>query len=103
MFSFRATKATPALARASRTVDDLTQRPAEPGEFADDQAVAGLEGARQLVQPPAFLGSLSGGGRLDEVVDVEVVLLRVLQDGEALAAHVLLGGSRGAALPCIST
>ena len=32
--------------------DDLPQRPAEPGEFADDQAVAGLQGARQLVQPP---------------------------------------------------
>ena len=32
--------------------DDLPQRPAEPGEFADDQAVAGQQGARQLVQPP---------------------------------------------------
>ena len=28
--------------------DDLTQRPAEPGEFADDQAVAGLQGFRVL-------------------------------------------------------
>ena len=72
--------------------DDLTQRPAEPGEFADDQTVAGLQGVRQLVQPAALLGSLSGGGRLDEVVDVEVVLPRVLQDGEALAARVLLRG-----------
>ena len=34
--------------------DDLTQRPAEPGEFADDQTVAGLE---------ALFGSLSRGGR----------------------------------------
>ena len=72
--------------------DDLTQRPAEPGEFADDQTVAGLQGVRQLVQPATLLGSLSGGGRLDEVVDVEVVLPRVLQDGEALAARVLLRG-----------
>ncbi len=42
--------------------DDLTQRPAEPGAFADDQTVAGLQGVRQLVQPAALLGSLSGGG-----------------------------------------
>ena len=54
--------------------DDLPQRSAEPGEFTDDQAVAGLQGARQFVQPPTLLGSLPGGGRLDEVVDVEVVL-----------------------------
>ena len=61
---------------------------AEPGESADDQPVAGLQGVRQLVQPAAaLLGSLSGGGRLDEVVDVEVVLPRVLQDGEVLAAR----------------
>ncbi len=82
----------PEVARASSTATTLTQRPAEPGEFADDQTVAGLQGVRQLVQPAALLGSLSGGGRLDEVVDVEVVLPRVLQDGEALAARVLLRG-----------
>ena len=35
---------------------------------------------------------LSGGGRLDEVVDADVVRPRVLEDGEALAAHVLLRG-----------
>ena len=29
---------------------DLTQRPTEPGEFADDQAVAALEDAHQLVE-----------------------------------------------------
>ena len=69
---------------------DLTQRPTEPGEFAHDQAVAALQDARQLVEPPAFLGRLSGGGRLDEVVDAEVVRSRVLEDGEALAANVLL-------------
>ena len=40
----------------------------------------------------SLLGSLPGGGRLDEVVDAEVVLARVLEDGEALAAHVLLRG-----------
>ena len=72
--------------------DDLTRRPTEPREFADDQAVAALENAHQLVEPAALLGSLSGGGRLDEVVDAEVVLPRVLEDGEALAAHVLLRG-----------
>ena len=72
--------------------DDLPQRPTEPGEFADDQAVAVLEDAHQLVKPAALFGSLSGGGRLDEVVDAEIVLARVLENGEALAAHVLLRG-----------
>ena len=93
MFSFQGHEGDARLGEGVEDGDDLTQRPAEPGEFADDQAVAGLQGARQLVQPSAaLLGSLSGGGRLDEVVDVEAVLLRVLQDGEALAAHVLLRG-----------
>ena len=92
MFSFSATKEMPALASASRMATDLTQRAAEPGEFADDQAVAALEAVQQLVAPAAFLGSLPGGGRLDEVVDPEVVLAGVLEDGEALAAHVLLRG-----------
>ena len=36
--------------------DDLTQRPAEPGELADDQAGAALQDARQLVEPTALLG-----------------------------------------------
>ena len=31
----------------------LIQRPAEPREFADDEAVAALEGAREFVEPPA--------------------------------------------------
>ena len=46
--------------------------------------------ARQLVEPPALLRGLSGGGRLDEVVDAEVVRTRVLEDGQALAAQVPL-------------
>ena len=54
-----------------------------------------LEDAHQLVKPAALFGSLSGGGRLDEVVDAEIVLARVLENGEALAAHVLLRGCRG--------
>ena len=33
---------------------DLTERPTEPG----DQAVAALQDARQLIEPPAFLGRL---------------------------------------------
>ncbi len=36
---------------------DLTQRPTEPGEFADDHAVAALEDAHQLVEPPALFGT----------------------------------------------
>ena len=37
--------------------DDLTQRPTEPREFADDQAVPALEDAHQLVESPALLGA----------------------------------------------
>ena len=66
--------------------------PTEPGEFADDQTVAALEDVHQLVEPSALFGSLSRGGRLDEIVDAEVVFARVLEDGEALDAHVLLRG-----------
>ena len=39
MFSFSATKAMPALGEGVEDGDDLTQRPAEAREFADDQAV----------------------------------------------------------------
>ena len=72
--------------------DDLTQRPTEPGEFADDQTVAALEDVQQLVEPAALFGILSTGGRFDEIFDAEVVFACVLKDGEALAAHVLLRG-----------
>jgi hypothetical protein len=68
----------------------LAQGPAEPRELADDEAVARLEDARQLVEPPALLRGLPGRRRLDEVVDAEVVRTRVLEDGQALAAQVLL-------------
>ena len=61
---------------------DLTQRPAEPRELADDQAVAALQDARQ-----------PGGGRLDEVVDAEVVRSRFadplpLRGGQAAPPRV---------------
>ena len=92
MFSLQGHEGDARLGEGVEHGDDLTQRPAEPGELADDQAVAALQDARQLVEPTALLGCLSGGGCLDEVVDVEVVLPRVLQDGEALAARVLLRG-----------
>ena len=46
----------------------------------------------QLVESEALFGSLSRGGRLDEIVDAEVVFVCLLEDGEALAAHVLLRG-----------
>ena len=73
--------------------DDLTQRPTEPGEFADDQTVAALEDVSSARRARRrFFRSLSRGGRLDEIVDAEVVFAGVLEDGEALAAHVLLRG-----------
>ena len=82
----------PSLGEGVEDGHDLTQRPAEPRELADDQAVAALQGIRQIVEPTALLGGLSGGGRFDEVVDADIVRPRVLKDGEALAAHVLLRG-----------
>ena len=51
-----------------------------------------LEDVHQLVEGGALFGSLSRGGRLDEIVDAEVVFAWVLVDGEALAAQVLLRG-----------
>ena len=82
----------PSLGEGVEDGHDLTQRAAEPRELADDQAVAALQGIRQIVEPTALLGGLSGGGRFDEIVDADVVRPRVLKDGEALAAHVLLRG-----------
>ena len=54
--------------------------------------VAALEDVHQLVEPAALFGSLSCDGHLDEIVDAEVVFACVLEDGEALAAQVLLRG-----------
>ena len=59
------------LAECIEDSDDLAQRSTEPGEFADDEAVAALEADDQLVEPAALFGSLSGGGGLDELVDIE--------------------------------
>ena len=70
----------PGLGEGVEDGDDLTQRPTEPGEFADDQTVAALEDVHQLVEPSALFGSLSRGGRLDEIVDAEVVFACVLED-----------------------
>ena len=50
MFSFSATKATPAFGEGVEDGDDLPQRPAEPRELADDQVVAALEDVHQLVE-----------------------------------------------------
>ena len=72
--------------------DDLIQRATEPGEFADDQTGRCAGGRSSARRAAALFGSLSGGGRLDEIVDEEVVFAGVLEDGEALAAHVLLRG-----------
>ena len=64
-----------------RTLSSLHQQPAEPGKFADDQTVTALEDVHQLVEPSALFGSLSRGGRLDEIVDAEVVFVCVLENG----------------------
>ena len=57
--------------------DDLTQRPTEPGEFADDQTVAALEDVHQLVEPAALFGSLS------RVIDKPLRALPTLPTGAA--------------------
>ena len=51
------------------------QRPART------KVVAALEDVHQFVEPAAPFGSLSRGGRLDEIVDLEVVFAYVLEDG----------------------
>ena len=54
----------------------------------------GVEDGNDLTQRTDRAGRVRSRprGRLDEVVDAEVVLSRVLEDGEALAANVLLRG-----------
>ena len=67
-------------------------RPAEPRKFGDDHPLGRAVGRPSARRAGGALGSPSGGNRLDEVVDAETVLARVLENGEALAAHVLLRG-----------
>ena len=43
----------------------------------------------QLAESAALFGILSTDGRLDEIADAEAVFACVLEDREALAAHVL--------------
>ena len=57
MFSFERREGAAGLGGGVEDGDDLTQRPTEPQEFADDQAVPALEDAHQLVEPPALLGA----------------------------------------------
>ena len=64
----------------------------EPGEFSHDKAIAALQDAHQLVEPPAFFRGLTRSRRLDEVVDGETLIPGVLENGEALAANALLRG-----------
>ena len=49
MFSLRATRGDAALGQRVEDRDDLPEGPAEPRELPDDEAVAGLQDARQLV------------------------------------------------------
>ena len=53
-------------------------------------SISGTSG--KSVNLTVHFGSLSRGGRLDEIVDAAVVFACVLEGGEALAAHVLLRG-----------
>ena len=50
MFSLSATRADAGLGEGVENGHDLIQRPAESREFADNQAVAALEDARQVVE-----------------------------------------------------
>ena len=53
-------------------------------------SISGTSG--KSVNLTVHFGSLSRGGRFDEIVDAEVVFACALEDGEALAAQVLLRG-----------
>ena len=51
----------------------------------------------------ALFGSLSRGGRLDEIVDAEVLFACILEDGEVLAAPYSLTPSVTVSLPIVGS
>ena len=72
--------------------------------------VSTKNGLDSLVEQAALFGSLSRGGRLDEIVDAESVFACVLEDGEALTVQVLLrdrdpqigNGFHGLTMGCVT-
>ena len=72
--------------------DGFAEGSAEAGQFADDKAVARFERAHELVETPALGVGTRRRGSLDELVDSEALPPGVLEDGEALAAGILLAG-----------
>ena len=75
--------------------EDLAEGAAEPGEIVDDEPVAGFEGAHQVIEAAALGRRACRGGGFDELVDLEAVPAGILEDGEALALHVLAGWELG--------
>ena len=75
-----------------QVVDDLNhlaQAAAQAGQLADDQAVPHDQRAKQLVDTPLVPALSRGGLRLDEAVDGESLLPRVVEDGQLLVGQVL--------------
>ena len=69
--------------------DHLPKAPAQPGQFADDQAIPSCQCAKQVVDAPLG-GVLSRGDlRLNEAVDGESLLSRVIEDGHLLVRQIL--------------
>ena len=70
-------------------LDHLAQAAAQAGQLADDQAVPRGQRAEQLLDTPLVPALPRGGLRLDEAVDGEPLLPRVVEDGELLVGQVL--------------
>ena len=91
MFSLIAMKATPAFTKPSRTVTIWpSERPSLKSSLTTRQAVAAVENADQFTKPTALCRGLSPCCCLDEVVDLEAVYAGIFENGEALAACILL-------------
>ena len=70
-------------------LDHLAQAAAQAGQLADDQAVPRGQLAQQLLDAPRGPALPGGCLRLDEAVDGELLLPRVVEDRQLLIGQVL--------------
>ena len=72
--------------------DDLSDRAAEAGKFADQNQIAGGHGSQQAFEFPFAGRGAAGYRKLDEAVDPDVLLAGELQQSQPLVAGVLPAG-----------
>ena len=70
-------------------LDHLAKDTAQAGQFTDDQAVPCDQGAEQILDAPLGRGLSRGDLRLDEPVDGESLLPRVIEHGDLLVGQIL--------------